>query len=223
MLDRDPFAPSWRNRLLSLTATEAGEVLRRARQLARSAGAIGPRSRTARRFGSFGDGSIITYPAETLVNVRAIHIGRNTVIGTYVSLSAGWMPDQPDLPDRVVGIGDRCLIGRGSTVIGQRAVEIGDDVWTGHHCHITDMNHDYTDVDLPISQQAQPEALAHHLLDLPERIRGSDRGPPPSHGRQPRRRAGVTPTGKAVATDAPLHPRIDRSLPWRFPGPSRTR
>src|SRR5690606_35488797 len=72
-------------------------------------------------------------------------------------------------------------------------------------------------------QQAQPEALAHHLLDLPERIRGFDRGPPPSHGRQPRRRAGVTPTGKAVATDAPLHPRIDRSLPWRFPGPSRTR
>lgn len=176
MLDRDPFAPSWRNRLLSLTATEAGEVLRRARQLARSAGAIGPRSRTARRFGSFGDGSIITYPAETLVNVRAIHIGRNTVIGTYVSLSAGWMPDQPDLPDRVVGIGDRCLIGRGSTVIGHRSVEIGDDVWTGHHCHITDMNHDYTDVDLPISQQAQPEApvrigdgswLGHGVVVLP--------------------------------------------------------
>ena len=176
MLDRDPFAPTLRNRLLGLTATQAGEVVRWWRRQVRSAGAIGPMSPTARRFGSFGEGSIISYPAETLVNTHAIHIGKGTLVATYVSLSAGWTPGQVDLPERVVGIGDRCLIGRGSTVIGHRSIEIGDDVWTGHHVHITDMNHGYDDLDIPISQQAQPENpvsigsgswLGHGVVVLP--------------------------------------------------------
>jgi acetyltransferase-like isoleucine patch superfamily enzyme len=34
---------------------------------------------------------------------------------------------------------------------------IGDDVWTGHHVYITDQNHGYTDVSMPISKQSQPE------------------------------------------------------------------
>ena len=36
-------------------------------------------------------------------------------------------------------------------------IEIGNDVWTGHHVYITDQNHGYDDLDLPISQQTQPE------------------------------------------------------------------
>jgi len=30
-------------------------------------------------------------------------------------------------------------------------------VWTGHHVYVTDQNHGYTDLTLPISQQSMPE------------------------------------------------------------------
>ena len=30
-------------------------------------------------------------------------------------------------------------------------------MWTGHHVYITDQNHGYVDIDLPISAQTQPE------------------------------------------------------------------
>ncbi len=59
--------------------------------------------------------------------------------------------------DPVVRIGDRCLIGRGSGIVGHLSVEIGDDVWTGHHVYITDQNHGYEDLTRPISVQVMPE------------------------------------------------------------------
>jgi acetyltransferase-like isoleucine patch superfamily enzyme len=176
VLRGEPMADTWANRLRAAIATSGGELVRWAWHHARAWGAIGPRSRIAAEFGSFGQGSAITFPYETLVNPSAIHIGRDTVIAPYVSLSAGWAAGQSDLPERVLTIGDRCLIGRGSSVIGHLSIEIGDDVWTGHHVHITDMNHGYEDVDVPISQQNQPEApvvigtgswLGHGVVVLP--------------------------------------------------------
>lgn len=120
-------------------------------------GAIGPQHRRGRRFGSFGVGSAICFPANTLMNEHYIHIGSDTLIGPGVSLSAGMVPGQRCLSDTVVRIGDRCLIGRGSGIVGHLSIEIGDDVWTGHHVYITDQNHGYDDVELPISRQFQPE------------------------------------------------------------------
>jgi acetyltransferase-like isoleucine patch superfamily enzyme len=67
------------------------------------------------------------------------------------------VPGQECLSERVVVIGDRCLIGRGSGIVGHFSVEIGHDVWTGHHVYITDQNHGYADPDVPISLQTQPE------------------------------------------------------------------
>lgn len=155
---------------------EAGGVVRWAWAQAVSIGGIGPRSRIAQRFGSFGDGSVICFPSQTIVNEQSIHIGAHTTIAPDVALSAGWGPGHPNLPNRVVSIGDRSLIGRGSSVIGHQSIEIGDDVWTGHHVHITDMNHGYEDVTRPISVQNQPEApvsigdgswLGHGTIVLP--------------------------------------------------------
>jgi acetyltransferase-like isoleucine patch superfamily enzyme len=120
-------------------------------------GAIGPRSRRGREFGRFGDGSIICFPVNTVFNERYIHIGERTMIGPGVTLSAGMVPGQQCLSDPVVRIGDRCLIGRGSGIVGHFSIEIGDDVWTGHHIYVTDQNHGYEDVDVPISQQTMPE------------------------------------------------------------------
>ena len=85
---------------------------------------------------------------------RALHPHRaGTVIGPHVTLSAGMVPGQECVTDPVVSIGDRCLIGRGSGIVGHLSIEIDDDVWTGHHVYITDQNHGYEDLDRPISVQ----------------------------------------------------------------------
>ena len=67
------------------------------------------------------------------------------------------MPGQQCLTDSVVRIGDRCLIGKGSGIVGHLSIDIGNDVWTGHNVYITDQNHGYEDVTRPISQQTMPE------------------------------------------------------------------
>ncbi len=119
--------------------------------------AIGPDSRRAKRFGAFGDHSIICFPTTTIFNEQYIHIGSNTMIGEHVALSAGMMPGQHCVTNPVVKIGDRCLIGRGSGIVGHYSIDIGNDVWTGHHVYITDQNHAYLEVEVPISRQTQPE------------------------------------------------------------------
>ncbi len=119
--------------------------------------AIGPDSAAGRRFGRFGRGSIICFPTNTVFNERYIHIGDGTMIGPQVTLSAGMTPGQVCLSERVITIGDRCLIGKGSGVVGHFSIAIGNDVWTGHHVYITDQNHGYEDVTVPISQQTMPE------------------------------------------------------------------
>ena len=79
------------------------------------------------------------------------------MIGSHVALSAGMMPGQECVTNPVVRIGDRCLIGRGSGIVGHFSIDIGNDVWTGHHVYITDQNHGYEDISIPISQQTQVE------------------------------------------------------------------
>jgi len=119
--------------------------------------AIGPDDPRGRRFGSFGARSIIMWPVTTIFNESYIHIGEHTMIGPHVALSAGMVPGQKCITERVVTIGDRCLIGRGSGIVGHFSIEIGDDVWTGHNVYITDQNHGYEDITRPISGQSQPE------------------------------------------------------------------
>lgn len=126
----------------------------------RRAGAIGQRSRVARRFAGFGEGTIICFPPEGLINPESITLGSNTMIGPHCVLSAGWGPDQPGLPTDMLMIGDRCLLGKGSSIVCHFQVHIGHDVWTGHNIYITDMNHGYADPDRPISVQHQePRAV----------------------------------------------------------------
>ncbi len=145
------------NRALGRANRAAGEVVRRAWERGVELGAIGPDDRRGRRFGAFGRDSVICFPANTIMNERYIHIGEHTMIGPGVTLSAGMVPGQACITDPVVRIGSRCLIGRGSGIVGHLAIEIGDDVWTGHHVYITDQNHGYDDPHEPISRQVQPE------------------------------------------------------------------
>lgn len=141
---------SWRNRRLS-------NLVHRLWGIAVEAGAIGPDTRRGQAFGSFGDNSVICFPPNTIFNEKYIHIGRNTMVGPHCTLSAGMMPGQTCITDHVVDIGDRCLIGKGSGIVGHFSIRIGDDVWTGHDVYVTDQNHGYENVHLPISVQTMPE------------------------------------------------------------------
>ena len=100
---------------------------------------------------------MIMWKPTTIFNEQYIAIGDDVLIGPGVALSAGMVPGQECLVTPVVTIGDRCLIGRGSGIVGHLSISIGNDVWTGHHVYITDQNHGYEDTSVPISQQSQPE------------------------------------------------------------------
>ena len=84
---------------------------------------------------------------------RWISIGEDTMIASDVTLSAGMVPGQEMLTDPVVMIGDRCLIGRGSSIGGHYRIDIGNDVFTGMNVYITDQNHGYEDPQTPIGIQ----------------------------------------------------------------------
>lgn len=133
------------------------DLIARAWQSLTAGAAIGPQTRRGKSFGAFGERSVICFPPTTIFNERYIHIGSFTMIGEHVALSAGMTEGQQCLTDPVVKIGDRCLIGRNSGIVGHLSIVIGDDVWTGHNVYITDQNHGYEDVSIPISQQTQPE------------------------------------------------------------------
>ncbi len=110
-------------------------------------GATGPDDVRARVFGHFGRGSCLSFPPGALFGEGYIHIGDDTLIGPYTSLSAGMVPGQSMVTDPVVRIGDRCMIGRGSHIVGHFNIEIGDDVHTGPYVYITDQNHGYEKTD----------------------------------------------------------------------------
>ena len=133
------------------------DVIQRAWAFAVARGSIRQGSRQAARFARFGSHSEITFPHTALMGEQRIEIGAHTLVGPLATLSAG-MPTTANEPGPpIVTIGDRCLLGKGIGVVGHERVEIGDDLWTGHYVYITDQNHGYADLDMPISRQAMPE------------------------------------------------------------------
>ncbi len=135
----------------------SGELVHLGWNLMVELGAIGPDTRRGRRFGRLGADSVICFPPTALFNEQYIHIGERTLFGPHATLSAGMIPGQEMVTDPVITVGDRCLFGRGSAIVGHLEISVGDDVWTGHHVYITDQNHGYEDLDVPISMQVMPE------------------------------------------------------------------
>ena len=116
-------------------------------------GATGPDDRLAARFGAFGRGSCLAFPTGAVFGERWIHIGQDTLVGPHVSISAGMVPGQAMVTDPVVRVGDRCMIGRGSHIVGHFEIDIGDDVHTGPYVYVTDQNHGYEDPDKVVHAQ----------------------------------------------------------------------
>ena len=136
----------------------ASQSLEAGRNWVARVGLIGWRDPRARRFRSFGKGSALMWPTGVRYNEHAIAIGEDTLIGPNVVLSAGMAPGQELLSDQIIEIGSRTLIGRGSHIIGHWHISIGDDIQTGPNVYITDQNHSYEDLDVPIGQQNPTEA-----------------------------------------------------------------
>ena len=116
-------------------------------------GAIKRGSRRAARFGAFGPETVVCFPVAALFGERYIRLGEGSVIGPYSTLSAGVGPDQALERECVIRVGDHCVIGKGSAIVGHTNVEIDDHVWTGPHVYVTDANHGYEDVSQPIGVQ----------------------------------------------------------------------
>jgi acetyltransferase-like isoleucine patch superfamily enzyme len=148
----DTPAAGW-ERWVEAAQVAAGDAIRTGWSHLEKLGTIGPRSRRARTFRRFGVGSAICFPVAALYGEEYIEVGEGCIIGPYSSLSAGVMPGHVLDHSPVVTIGDRVLIGKGSGIVGHNSVEIGDDVFTGHHVYITDANHGYEDRSLSIGKQ----------------------------------------------------------------------
>ena len=114
-------------RLRSRCRSTVGRVVRSLSRSLNRAASIGPYDPPARRYKRFGKGSIINWPTGNMYGERWISIGDDTMIAGQVTLSAGMMPGQQMMTDPVVIIGDRCLIGRGSAIVGHYRIDIGDD------------------------------------------------------------------------------------------------
>jgi len=143
----------------------AGEAIRFGYKHATRLAAIGPDSSLGSRFGNFGAGSVVAFPHGALYGERYIHIGSGTLIASHVTLSAGMVPGQDMPTDPVIKIGNNCVVGRGSAIVGHYNIEIGDHVYTGMNVYITDQNHGYENLDEPIGRQTpteQPVRIGEH-------------------------------------------------------------
>lgn len=123
-----------------------------------STGGIHPGSARSEQFGAIGKGSIIAFPMSALVGPGQIHIGSDTMIAPYSTLSAGYPGSEHLTAPRALVIGDRCVIGIRSGITAHESIEIGDDVWFGQDVYVTDASHAFDDPDTPIGQQ-----LGDHL------------------------------------------------------------
>jgi acetyltransferase-like isoleucine patch superfamily enzyme len=116
-------------------------------------GAIRHGTRQARRFGAFGDRSALIFPTIALFGQERIEIGEGTIIGPLSSLSAGMPFKDRQTGPPIVTIGDRCSLGKGIGIVGHERIVLEDDIWTGHYVYITDQNHGYEDLEVPIGTQ----------------------------------------------------------------------
>jgi acetyltransferase-like isoleucine patch superfamily enzyme len=150
-----PPVPHVAGRVRAVARHVIADAVHRVWRVATDVAAVGPDDARGRRYASMGQGSCIAFPPGAVFGERFIRIGRDTLIGPNVSLAVGMHPDEPlQVPGGiVVSIGDRCVIGRGVSIVGRCSIVVEDDVTTAPNVYITDHNHSYNDLDIPIGKQ----------------------------------------------------------------------
>ncbi|WP_435769924.1 acyltransferase [Nocardioides sp. SYSU DS0651] len=116
-------------------------------------GDVSPGTALADEFGSFGPGSCLAFPLGTLFGTGSIHVGQDTLIGKYSTLSVGYGPTQVVMPERGLVIGDRCVLGARVCITAHESISIGDDVWFGQDVFVSDASHGYQDPSVPVGLQ----------------------------------------------------------------------
>ncbi|MFI0980317.1 acyltransferase [Streptomyces sp. NPDC021093] len=122
-------------------------------RLIQQAGAVSAQRPGRLRFGSLGHGSKLAFPQGTVFGEPWIHLGDYCIIGEHVTLTAGMMPDLDLGPDPILTLGNGVVLGRGSHVIADTTVTIGDDCYFGPHVYVTSTNHSYDDPEQPVGKQ----------------------------------------------------------------------
>lgn len=135
-----------------------GARIRQWRRYANEIATVGPEDDYARSFHYFGRRAALMAPQGVIYNERYLSIGDETLIGPNVCLTAGINGDQTMLATPTVAIGRRCVIGRGSHIVGHWSIELGDEIQTGPYVYITDQNHSYEAIDEPVGWQTPSEA-----------------------------------------------------------------
>lgn len=120
---------------------------------AQSAGAITANSLGPYAFRRIGTGTRLAFPQGTVFGTPWMEIGDHCVVGQDVTLTAGMMPDLDLGPDTVLRLGNGVVLGRGSHIIADTDVRIGDDVFCGPYVYITSTNHSYDDPARPVGKQ----------------------------------------------------------------------
>lgn len=137
---------------------QLGALVRAARRYVNEVATVGPDDPYAKEFFYFGARAALLSPQGVIYNERYLSIGDETLIGPNVCLTAGISAEQEMLHAPVVTIGRKCIIGRGSHVIGHWSIELGDEIQTGPYVYITDQNHSYENPDEPVGWQTPSEA-----------------------------------------------------------------
>lgn len=134
-----------------------GTWIRSTRAFLNDTAIVGPEDRWSKSFHAFGSGTALLAPQGVIYNESYLSLGRDTLIGPNVCLTAGMGPGQQMLSSPVVRIGNRCVIGRGSHIIGHWSIELGDEIQTGPYVYITDQNHGYEDPTQAVGWQPTKE------------------------------------------------------------------
>ncbi|WP_419993004.1 acyltransferase [Streptomyces boninensis] len=117
------------------------------------AGAVSASRPGPYRFRRIGYGTKLAFPQGTVFGEPWIELGDHCIVGQHVTLTAGLIPDLDLGTDVVLRIGNGVVLGRGSHVVGDRRVTIGDDVFCGPYVYITTTNHSYDDPHEPVGKQ----------------------------------------------------------------------
>ncbi|MFD7920814.1 acyltransferase [Streptomyces sp. NPDC059740] len=137
---------AWRRRVVS-------RLVHRGARWVREAGSVTRERPGPYRFRAFGEGSRLAYPQGTVFGEPWITVGAHCVIGQGVTLTAGMMPDLDLGPDPLLSLGDGVVLGRGTHVIADTRLTIGDDTFVGPHVYLTTTNHSYDDPQVPVGRQ----------------------------------------------------------------------
>jgi acetyltransferase-like isoleucine patch superfamily enzyme len=135
-----------------------GARVRQWRRYVNEIATVGPDDNYASSFHYFGRRAALMAPQGVMYNERYLSIGDETLIGPNVCLTAGINGEQTLLATPTVTIGRRCVIGRGSHIVGHWSIELGDEIQTGPYVYITDQNHSYEAIDEPVGWQTPSEA-----------------------------------------------------------------